>query len=92
MPAPKLILTNGPFEVYKVGAVLIVNENGDLFCNLRKADRGYANPAFFVSEILRSRAEAAAEWAAVSDERKARLEAYLASRRGRVEAQPRFAF
>jgi hypothetical protein len=92
MRTPKLIYVNGPFEVYKAGHVLIINENGEFFCNLRKADNGFSNPPHFVDEILRCRADAAAEWAAVSDERKARLESYLASRRGRVEAQPAFAF
>lgn len=92
MTTPKLIHTNGPFEIYKAGHVLIINEGGEFFCNLRKADSGFRDPAHFVAEILRCRAEAAAEWAAVSEERKARLETYLAARRGRVEAQPMFAF
>lgn len=92
MTTAKLIYSNGPFDVYKVRQVLIINENGELFCNLRKSDNGFHNPAGFVDGILASRAEAKAEWAAVSDERKARLETYLASRRDRVEAQPQFMF
>ena len=89
MPAtPKLIHTNGPFELYRAGHVLIIQQDGEFFCNLRKADNGFRDPAHFVAEILRCRAEAAAEWAAVSAERKARLEVYLAARRDRVAAQP----
>lgn len=92
MKAPKMIYANGPFEVYKAGHVVIINENGELFCNLRKADSGFGNPAGFVDSIVAARAEAKTVWAAVSEERKERLETYLAARRGRVEAQPQFMF
>lgn len=90
MKTPKMIYANGPFEVYKAGHIVIINEDGEFFCNLRKADNGFGNPAGFVDGIIASRAEAKAEWAAVSEERKARLETYLAARRVRVEAQPMF--
>lgn len=86
----KLIHTNGPFEVYRAGHVLIIQENGEFSFNLRKADRGFSDPVSFIADILRVRAECAATWAAVAEERKARLETYLASRRERREAQPYF--
>lgn len=86
----KLIHTNGPFEAYKAGHVLIIQEGGEFSFDLRKADRGFSDPVAFIADILRVRAECAATWAAVSEERKARLETYLAARRDRVEAQPYF--
>lgn len=92
MANAKLIATVEAFEIYKAGHVVIIQENGEFFCNLRKADRGFADPAAFVESIVASRAEAQGEWAAISNERKERLEAYLSARRDRVEASPQFAF
>lgn len=88
----KLIGSVEAFEIYKAGHVVIIQENGEFFCNLRKTDRGFHNPVAFVESIVATRAEAQAEWAAISDDRKTRLETYLAARRDRVEAAPQFAF
>jgi len=88
----KLIATVENFEIWKQKTVVIVMENDELFCNLRKADRGFNDPEAFVRRILDGRVQVAEEREAANEERKAKLEPYLADRRDRVAAQPMFAF
>lgn len=89
---PKLIVANGPFEVYRAGHVLIIQRDGEFHCNLRKADRGFADPAAWIADILRVEAEVAAEGQTETQARRARVDAYLAERADRAAAQPGFAF
>jgi hypothetical protein len=88
----KLIHTDGAFEIYKAGHVIIIQRDGEFFCNLRKADRGFANPAHHVAEILRVEAEVAADNLRAEDQRRANVTTYIAARADRVAAQPMFAF
>lgn len=91
MPTPKLIAANGPYEVYRAGHVLIVQRDGEFYCNLRKADRGFASPAEWVAELIAVEADRAAEAAAADAERRARVAAALAARAERRSAQLGFA-
>lgn len=90
--APKLIVAIEGFEIYRAGHVLIVQENGEFFCNLRKSDRGFGNPTHWLGELLASRAEAEADKVRARAIREADARTYLAARADRVDAQPAFAF
>lgn len=62
--APKQLGKVGPFEIYKLGRVLIIYENGEFCCNKRPCDPGYANPIGYYQAILEARAEYEADKAA----------------------------
>lgn len=89
---PKLIVTTGPFDVYRAGHVLIVNRDDEFFCNLRKADRGFANPAGWVEDLLRCEAEEEDRRTAAKADRLARVAEYCAGRAARRALSPQFAF
>lgn len=84
----KLIHANGPFEVYRLGHVLIVNENGEFCCNLRKADNGFANPESWIANIIRANAQADQDRARADKIRREEIARYLAKRAERAKAQP----
>ena len=80
---PKLIHAEGPFEVYRYGSVLIIQRDGEFYCNLRKSDNGFANPAKWVADAIRCEAEAVEDRARAKAARLADAEAYLALRAAR---------
>lgn len=90
MTTPKLIITNGPFEVYRAGGVLIIQRDGEFHCNLRKTDRGFANPAAHIEMLLSVEAEVVADRAAERAARLARVAPFLAARAERATAQLSF--
>jgi hypothetical protein len=92
MKTPKLIVTNGPFDVYRAGHVLIINRDDEFFCNLRKADRGFADPAGWVADLIRCEAEEAEFRDAAKADRFARAAAYCADRAARALRAPQFQF
>jgi hypothetical protein len=85
--APKLIVAKAGFEIYRAGHVLIIQEGGEFFCNLRKADRGFASPEAWLDELLASRREAEEDRARARAIRTANAAAYLAERAARVDNQ-----
>ena len=92
MTTPKLIVSTGPFDVFRAGHVLIVNRDDEFFCNLRKADRGFANPAGWVDDLLRCEAEEEDHRTAVKADRLARVADYCASRAARLARSPQLQF
>lgn len=92
MKTPKLIVTNGPFDVYRSGQVLIVNRDDEFFCNLRRADRGFGDPAGWVSDLIRCEAEEAEFRAFAKADRVARAATYCAERAARALRSPQLQF
>jgi hypothetical protein len=88
MATPKLIAAEGPYEVYRAGHVLIVQRDGEFYCNLRQADRGFANPAAHIADMIRAEREAEQDRAIAAEARRERAAAYLAARADRRAAQP----
>ena len=92
MKTPRLIVANGPFEVYRSGQTLIVNRDDEFYCNLRRTDRGFANPEGWVEDLLRVEAEEADFRAVARADRYARVATYCAERAARALRSPQFQF
>lgn len=88
----KLIGTVGTFEVYKFKGVVIINDGGEHYCNLRRTDRGYFDPIAHCEEILNSRQEYEDDKAAQRSSFRKALAAARDERDRKVAAQGAFAF